>query len=91
VGVYPIQTTRSKPAPSAVRIIAPTLLSERMFSRMMAFIRQIVKINTMAVVYPSLMKIYIKPSCPYCIRLLKLLDNADLEYEIIDVIADHDM
>ncbi|MBP7823407.1 glutaredoxin [Candidatus Gracilibacteria bacterium] len=37
------------------------------------------------------MKIYIKPSCPYCIRLLKLLDNADLHYEIIDVIADSDM
>ncbi|MBP7773494.1 glutaredoxin [Candidatus Gracilibacteria bacterium] len=37
------------------------------------------------------MKIYIKPLCPFCIRLLKLLDNAGLEYEIIDVVADHDM
>lgn len=45
----------------------------------------------MATVYPSAMKIYIKPSCPYCIRLLKLLDEADLLYETIDVIADSDM
>jgi glutaredoxin len=37
------------------------------------------------------MKIYIKPSCPYCIRLLKLLDEADIDYEIIDVLADPDM
>lgn len=33
------------------------------------------------------MKIYIKPSCPYCIRLLGLLDDAGLEYESIDVIT----
>ena len=45
----------------------------------------------MATVYLSAMKIYIKPACPYCIRLLKLLDNAYLHYEIIDVIADSDM
>ena len=32
------------------------------------------------------MKIYVKPSCPFCIRLLSLLDEADLKYEIIDVI-----
>ena len=37
------------------------------------------------------MKIYIKPTCPYCIRLLKLLDEAEIEYEKIDVIADPDM
>ncbi len=37
------------------------------------------------------MKIYIKPFCPYCIRLLSLLDKASLEYEKIDVIADPDM
>ena len=37
------------------------------------------------------MRIYVKPSCPYCIRLLKLLDVAGLEYEKIDVIADPDM
>lgn len=33
------------------------------------------------------MKIYIKPSCPFCIRLLSLLDDAGLEYESIDVIT----
>jgi len=33
------------------------------------------------------MKIYIKPLCPFCIRLLSLLDEADLKYETIDVIA----
>lgn len=33
------------------------------------------------------MKIYIKPSCPYCIRLLELLDEAGLRYEKIDVLA----
>ncbi len=33
------------------------------------------------------MKIYVKPSCPFCIRLLSLLDEADLKYEIIDVIS----
>jgi len=33
------------------------------------------------------MKIYIKPSCPFCIRLLSLLDEAALKYEIIDVIS----
>ncbi len=32
------------------------------------------------------MKIYIKPLCPFCIRLLHLLDEADLKYETIDVI-----
>lgn len=45
----------------------------------------------MATVYLSAMKIYIKPSCPYCIRLLKLLDEANFLYETIDVIADSDM
>ena len=34
-----------------------------------------------------LMKIYIKPSCPFCIRLLSLLDEAGLKYESIDVIG----
>lgn len=34
------------------------------------------------------MKIYIKPFCPYCVRLLQLADDAGLEYEKIDVIAD---
>lgn len=38
VGVYPIHMTRSKPAPSAVRKMAQTLLRDRIFSRMMAFI-----------------------------------------------------
>lgn len=33
------------------------------------------------------MKIYIKPSCPYCVRLLALLDEAGLEYESIDVLS----
>ena len=33
------------------------------------------------------MKIYIKPTCPYCVRLLQLLDKAGLEYEIIDVLT----
>lgn len=33
------------------------------------------------------MKIYIKPSCPYCIRLLSLLDEAGLTYDSIDVIS----
>ena len=36
------------------------------------------------------MKIYIKPSCPYCIRLLSLLDEAGIKYEIIDIIASPD-
>ena len=36
------------------------------------------------------MKIYIKPSCPFCIRLLSLLDDAGLKYETIDVIGHHD-
>lgn len=45
----------------------------------------------MATVYQLRMKIYIKPSCPYCIRLLRLLDEAGLLYEKIDVIADSDM
>lgn len=36
------------------------------------------------------MKIYIKPSCPYCIRLLSLLDEAGLEYETIDVLSHPD-
>lgn len=36
------------------------------------------------------MKIYIKPMCPYCIKLLSLVDAAGLEYEKIDVIADPD-
>lgn len=31
------------------------------------------------------MKIYIKPLCPFCIRLLSLLDEAGHEYESIDV------
>lgn len=33
------------------------------------------------------MKIYIKPSCPYCIRLLELLDEAGMLYEKIDVLS----
>lgn len=33
------------------------------------------------------MKIYIKPSCPYCIRLLTLLDEAGHTYEAIDVLS----
>lgn len=37
------------------------------------------------------MKIYIKPTCPYCIRLLSLLDEAEIEYEIIDVINHSDL
>lgn len=37
------------------------------------------------------MKIYVKPFCPYCIRLLTLLDEAGLEYEKIDVMADSEM
>ncbi len=36
------------------------------------------------------MKIYIKPSCPYCVRLLQLLDQESLNYEKIDVIASPD-
>lgn len=36
--------------------------------------------------YHAFMKIYVKPSCPFCIRLLSLLDEANLKYEIIDVI-----
>lgn len=31
------------------------------------------------------MKIYIKQFCSYCVRLLELLDEAGLQYEIIDV------
>jgi glutaredoxin 3 len=31
------------------------------------------------------MKIYIKPSCLYCIKLLSLLDAEGLKYESIDV------
>lgn len=85
--MYQIHTTRSKPAPSAVRNIAPTLLRERMFSSMMAFIRQIVKLITIATVYLLSMKIYIKPLCPFCIRLLSLLDESGLKYEVVDVIA----
>jgi glutaredoxin 3 len=41
----------------------------------------------MATVYSSAMKIYIKPACPFCIRLLSLLDERDLKYESIDVIT----
>lgn len=37
--------------------------------------------------YYVAMKIYIKPSCPFCIRLLSLLDEAGLKYDIIDVIS----
>lgn len=36
------------------------------------------------------MKIYIKPSCPYCIRLLSLLDDAAHTYETIDVLSHPD-
>lgn len=36
------------------------------------------------------MKIYIKPSCPFCIRLLSLLDEAGLEYASIDVLTHPD-
>jgi glutaredoxin 3 len=36
------------------------------------------------------MKIYIKPSCPYCIRLLSLLDEAGYVYETIDVLSHPD-
>ena len=36
------------------------------------------------------MKIYVKPFCPFCIRLLSLLDEAELKYEIIDVINHED-
>ena len=36
------------------------------------------------------MKIYIKPSCPFCIRPLSLLDEAGLKYEIVDVIGHPD-
>jgi glutaredoxin 3 len=36
------------------------------------------------------MKIYIKPSCPYCIRLLSLLDEAGHVYETIDVLSHPD-
>jgi len=36
------------------------------------------------------MKIYIKPSCPFCIRLLSLLDEAGHEYETIDVLSHPD-
>lgn len=32
------------------------------------------------------MKVYIKPFCPYCIRLLSLLDQAGLEYEKINIL-----
>ena len=56
----------------------------------MAFIRQIVKLITMATVYSMRMKIYIKPLCPFCIRLLSLLDDAGLKYETIDVIGHPD-
>lgn len=34
-----------------------------------------------------LMKIYIKPSCLFCIRLLSLLDQAGLKYETIDIMG----
>ncbi len=37
--------------------------------------------------YHATMKIYIKPSCPYCVRLLSLLDEAGLKYESIDVLS----
>ena len=37
------------------------------------------------------MKIYIKPSCPFCIRLFSLLDEASLKYESIDVISHPDL
>lgn len=33
------------------------------------------------------MKIYIKPSCLFCIRLLSLLDQAGLKYETIDIMG----
>ncbi len=36
------------------------------------------------------MKIYIKPSCPFCIRLLSLLDEAGHVYETIDVLSHAD-
>lgn len=34
------------------------------------------------------MKIYIKSFCPYCIRLIQLLDLAGITYETIDVWQD---
>ena len=29
--------------------------------------------------------IYIKPSCPYCIKALRLLDDKAVEYQLIDI------
>jgi len=34
------------------------------------------------------MKIYSKSHCPYCVRLLSLLDANHIPYELIDVIQD---
>lgn len=36
------------------------------------------------------MQIYIKSYCPYCIRLLSLLDVEKVPYEIIDIIKHPD-
>ena len=32
------------------------------------------------------MQIYIKSYCPYCIRLLSLLDSAKISYDVVDII-----
>jgi glutaredoxin len=32
------------------------------------------------------MQIYIKSYCPYCVRLLSLLDGENMLYEVIDII-----
>lgn len=40
---------------------------------------------------PRMIQVYIKPFCPYCIRLLELLDQKNISYEKTDIIADSGM
>jgi glutaredoxin 3 len=34
------------------------------------------------------MKLYIKPTCPWCVDAVRYLDNAGFKYEKIDVLGD---
>ncbi|MEI6732077.1 MAG: glutaredoxin [archaeon] len=39
----------------------------------------------------SIIRVYVKTYCPFCIKLLKLLDAKGIRYETVDVIKDKAM
>ncbi len=37
---------------------------------------------------PSQIRLFIKPGCPWCDEAMEWLDARDVDYEVIDVVAD---